>query len=188
VKQICASVISIYLIFIVSCNYDSVPSVNENIPNGDFENWDAALRLLNWKTNSCPECVQSHETYIVQRESNYVYHGRYAALFIYNYANPAWAENKFSISFHPLSLVGYVRCNNVGSDSVYIKIKLYRNLAVVDSGSWIGTSSIPNYELVTIPITQNATKVDAALIRIQGGNRNSLANTTSFWVDDLKLN
>lgn len=181
-KSIYPFIISISITFITSCNYDSVTSVNENIPNGDFENWGATLRLLNWKTNSCPECVPSYETYIVQRESNSVYHGHYAALFVYNNVYPAWAENKFPIGFHPFNLTGYVRCNNAGSDSVYIKVKLFRNLAVVDSGQWIGTASIPNYDLITIPITQNATKVDSALIRIQGGHRN-----TSFWVDYLTL-
>ena len=187
-KQICTSIISIFLIFTVRCNYDSISFGKENIPNGDFENWGATLRLLDWKTNSCPECVPPYETYIIQRESSYVYHGHYAALFIYNNVYPAWAENKFPISVDPLNLKGFVRCSTIGSDSVSIKIKLYRNLAVVDSGQWIGTASIPNYELVTIPITQNATSVDSVLIRIQGGHKNNLGNTTSFWVDNLILN
>jgi len=157
------------------------------IPNGDFEHWDGMPRLFNWQTNSCPPCVAEENAYTVQKESSYVYHGLYAALFIYNEAYPAWAENKFPISFHPSSLTGFVRCTNVGSDSVYIKIKLLKNRAVVDSGQWISTSSIPNYEMITIPITQHTATADSAFIRIQGGHLKIIDNTTSFWVDFLTL-
>jgi len=157
------------------------------IPNGDFENWDGMPRLFDWNTNSCPVCVPDTNPYTVQKESNYVYHGRYAALLIYNYAYPAWAENKFPITFHPSSLTGYVRCINAGSDSVCIKIKLVKNRVVVDSGQWVSTSSISNYEKITIPITQHANNADSVLIRIQGGHKYNSTGSTSLWVDYLNL-
>jgi len=71
---------------------------------------------------------------------------------------------------------------------VSIKIQLFNNAVIVDSGQWIGTSSIPNYTQIVIPITQYSSNVDSAMISIQGGHQIGYPdNDTEFWVDYLRL-
>src|SRR6266487_2401835 len=154
------------------------------IANGDFENWNLGS-LQNWETNSCPMCVPPYETYIIKQDSS-AYHGQYAAKFIYNNVYTAWAQNKFSIPKHPSNLTSYVKCDLYGADTVSIKIKLFYNGSIVDSGEWLGTSSISNYKKIDITITQNSSKVDTALIRIEGGHKLGYPNkNTEFWIDYL---
>jgi hypothetical protein len=157
------------------------------IPNGDFENWDNMSLLENWKTNSCPACVPPFETYIVQRDTN-AYHGKFAAKFIYNNVYAAWAENKFKLDGHPASLTAYTKCNLYGNDTVSVKIRLFRNSAVIDSGQWFGTSSINTYTKIVIPISQNSLQADSAQISIKGGHKIGYpSKNTEFWVDYLTL-
>jgi hypothetical protein len=170
----------------LSCSKD--PAVQTiPIPNGDFETWDNMSVLANWKTNSCPTCVAPYETYIVKKDSS-AYSRQFAAKFIYNNVYASWAENKFPISRHPIYLTGNVKCNLFGTDTVSIKIFLYNNNAISDSGQWLGTSSIANYINLIIPITQSSSIADSALIKIQGGDKSGVPNSnTEFWVDNLSL-
>jgi hypothetical protein len=181
-------------IIICGCNKEKIiPPVSQQlisvdtVPNGDFERWNY-LRLENWTTNSCPFCTPPFETYIVQQDSD-SYQGVYAAKFIYNNAYPATAENRFAISSHPNNLSAYVKCTISGVDTVFIKIKLLSNSILVDSGLWAGTVSIPAYAQIQIPITQNSSSADSAVILIQGGHESGVPpfNNTEFWVDDLQL-
>jgi hypothetical protein len=175
------------LILIVgSCASDNLPLLT-TIPNGDFENWDKRPSLQNWKTNSCPECLPPFNTYIVQKDSSFVYHGLYSALFVFNNVYPSWAENKFPVKTHPSSLNGFVRGSILGTDSVYIKIRLFNKGVVIDSGRWFGTSLTSNYERVMIPITQSSPNADTVIIRIQGGHRHTFENPTALWVDYFTL-
>jgi hypothetical protein len=170
----------------LSCSKDNVNQQTILIPNGDFENWNTGW-LQNWETNSCPPCVPPYDPYVIKQDSS-AYHGQYAAKFIYNNVYAAWAQNKFSVPKHPSNLTSYVKCDLYGSDTVSIKIKLFYNGAIVDSGQWLGTSSIGNYKKIDIPITQNSSKVDTALIRIEGGHKLGYPNkNTEFWVDYLTL-
>jgi len=179
-------IILIVFIAIAGCTKDRIGQSNL-IPNGDFESWSENLLLANWESNSCPFCDPPFETYIVQKDSS-AYHGKFAAKFIYNNIYAAWAENKFSLSAHPLFLGGYVKCNLYGTDTVSVRIKLYMNKEVVDSGEWLGTSSIADYQHIDIPISQHSSQVDSALIRITGGHRTGPAGkNTEFWVDYLNL-
>jgi hypothetical protein len=185
-KAILPIIVTLILV-ISSCSRDKAIVQTIPIPNGDFETWDNMSLLANWETNSCPVCVPPYETYIVTKDSS-AYHGRFAAKFVYNNVYASWAENKFSIPRHPSNLTGYVKCNLFGTDTVTIKIKLYNNTAIVDSGKWLGTSSIVNYLKINIPITQSSSYVDSALIRIQGGRKIGYPNSnTEFWVDNLSL-
>jgi hypothetical protein len=169
----------------------SCSKVNTNqeailIPNGDFENWNLNS-LQNWESNSCPLCLPAYESHVIKQEPN-AYHGAYAAKFIYNSVYMAWAQNKFSIQHHPSILTSYVKCDLFGADTVSIKIKLFYNGVTVDSGQWLGTSSIAGYTKIDIPITQNFSKADTAVIRIEGGHEFDFANkTTDFWIDYLTL-
>jgi hypothetical protein len=157
------------------------------IPNGDFELWDAGLNLSDWKTNSCPLCLPSYETYIVIKDS-IAYNGLYAARFIYNNVYTSWAENKFSIPYHPSQLTAYVKCNLVSGDTVMIKIKIFHNSQPTDSGQWMGLNSINAYSPVVIPISQYSALADSALIYIRSGQKTNYPNAnTQFWVDDMIL-
>jgi hypothetical protein len=179
-------IISISLMIMSGCTKDRTGQTS-SIPNGDFENWTTAPRLMDWKTNSCPECTPAFETYIVQKDST-SFHGRYAARFVYNNEYPAWAENKFSLSVHPLFLGGYFKCNLNGTDTISVKIWLYKNEAIVDSGEWLGTTSIPDYSHIGIPISQHVSQIDTAIIRITGGHKpGNLPANTVFWADYLDL-
>ena len=172
------------------------------IPNGDFEilslyappdifhNYnDAGF----WISNSCGPCMKPWITEIVIFDSVNVYHGKYALKFLYNNLYPAWVQNTFPISIHPLSLIAFIKSNNFDkNDSSSISIKLFKNNIVVDSGLWISTSTINNYTQINIPITQNATEIDTALIFITHGPiipRGSSANwrMTYLWADYLSL-
>jgi hypothetical protein len=174
----------------VSCT-QSVPlptpsSQTFQVPNGDFEFWNNQLPIA-WQTNSCPPCVPAYETYIVQQDTN-AYQGQYAAKFIYNNVFPATADNGFAISRHPAELKAYVMSNLAANDSVRISVAVFNNNVVVDSGEWFGTTSVPVYTQIQIPISQNATQVDSISISIEGGHVNAYpSNNTEFWVDAVTL-
>ncbi len=157
------------------------------IPNGSFENWDSMYLPDNWKTNSCPLCLGPFIQDVVQRDAG-AFTGTFAAKFIYNQVYAAWAENKFSISIHPSNLVAFIKCNLSGTDTVLIKISLLHNSAIVDSGRWTGTTFIGSYSQINIPITQNSTQADSAIIFIRGGQGIGFpSNGTEFLVDKLEL-
>jgi hypothetical protein len=169
------------------CKKDKTVRSAYTIPNGDFEQWSTVNYLQDWNTNSCPLCVPPINTYTVQRVTD-AYDGQFAAKFIYNGVYAATAENKFQVHGHPVSVSAFVKITIYGADTTMIKIKLFKNLAVIDSGQWLGLSSIGSYTKITIPITQNALQADSALISIRGGNKSNFAGkSTGFWVDDITL-
>ena len=187
-KTIKTAVYLIMAAFVMGCHKKTDVQPTIPIPNGDFESWTGTERLQGWLSNSCPECMPPVETYIVQQDAG-AYHGRYDAKFIYNNAYPAWAQNTFYIASHPVSLTAFVKSSILGADTVSIKIRLYKNTTEVDSGHWIGTTSITLFTKIVIPITQSSMQVDTAKILITGGHVNStnLATNTILWVDYLGL-
>jgi len=177
-------IILISIIILSACTKDNAKLIQ--IPNGDFESWTNLLPN-NWVTNSCPYCLPAFETYIIQQDTP-AYEGKYAAKFIYNNVYAATAENKFALSEHPDYLTANVKCNHFGNDTVSVKIKLLKNSIAVDSGQWLGTSTMINYIQIKIPISQTTTQVDSAVINIKGGNKIGLpANNTELWIDNLEL-
>ncbi len=193
-KKIKVFIVCSTLITFASCSKDNndqyvSPEVTPqiiSIPNGDFENWNNFL-LQDWITNSCPICIPPYESYIVQRDSN-SYQGAFAAKFIYNNVFNSWAEDRFLISAHPVHLIAYVKCNLLGTDTVSIKVVIFSNAVAVDSGAWFGTSSIGNYAQILIPISQNSSQADSAVISIHGGNQIGYpSNNTELWVDALEM-
>jgi hypothetical protein len=186
-------IILISFIIMAGCTKESTVQTNVtphayiDIPNGDFENWNENLLLVNWKTNSCPLCEPPFESYIVQKDTS-TYHGKFAAKFIYNNVYAAWAENKFALSIHPVFLGAYVKCSLSETDTVSIKMLLFKNMTIVDSGVWFGNSLIPKYQYVYIEISHNSSQVDSGLIRITGGHKQgNLNKNTEFWVDFLNF-
>jgi hypothetical protein len=166
---------------------DSNAKLLITVPNGDFELWDPGYWLSVWKNNSCPPCMQPVETYIVKQDS-IAYSGQFAAKFIFNNAYPSWAENKFAISYHPLQLNANVKCNLVAGDTVLIKVSLFNNSQVCDSGIWLGLNSINVYSPIAVAISQSSAQADSCVIFIRGGQKSNYPNTnTEFWVDNISL-
>jgi hypothetical protein len=169
-----------------SCKLEnSTPA--SNVPNGDFEGWTSLDNLDDWTTNSCPTCVPPYETYIVQKTTE-AYHGQYAAKFIYNGVYPAYANSTFAVTAHPSNLTGYVKCYLYNSDTVSVKVWVFKANAVVDSGQWLNTESISSYKQIVIPVTQSSTQADSVKISIKGGHKMDAGNNGSvLWVDYLSL-
>ena len=90
------------------------------------------------------------------------------------------ARSKFAFSQHPTDIQVYVKSNIVDGDSVTIDIFVYSGGAVVDSGNWTNTTSITNWTLQTIPVTQNTTAIDSLEIQI---NNRGTQGQTSISVD-----
>jgi hypothetical protein len=171
----------------VACKKENPPP-SIPFPNSDFESWTYnALQI--WTTNDCLYCYGPINTYVVQKDSSTVYHGKYAVKFIYNGISAAVAENKFPLSTHPSSLVGYVKTSIYGVDTVSVKIRLYKNTLVVDSGQWQGVSSTSRYIRISLPITNSAMQIDSAKVTITGGHHKTeaAAQSTILWVDNLFL-
>lgn len=160
------------------------------IPNSDFENWQWIGGWYEnpdeWTTNNAQ--LSSIE---VGKDTN-AYQGNYAMkLKNYNTYYRAWAQIKFPIATHPFKLIGYVKCRLAdNADTVSIKITLLNNGLQVDSGVWLGTSSISNYIQIKIPLSQNTSIIDSAIIVITGGSHltnNQPGMGTEFWLDNLSL-
>jgi hypothetical protein len=175
-------ILSLVIDFLFSCRKDTASKQTIPIPNGDFELWDNMPVLLNWQTNSCPACVPPFNTYIVQKVTD-AYRGQFAAKLIYNNVFISFAYNKFSISLHPTHLTGYIKSTLASGDTVFIHIDLFSGNNIVDNGNWYETLSTPNYTKIEIPISQNTSSVDSALIRITGGKKQN----TELYVDNFEL-
>ena len=167
---------------LLSCKKETASQQIIAIPNGDFELWDNLPSLLYWQTNSCPACDPPFETYIVQKVTD-AYSGQFAAKFIYNSVYSSSADNKFSIPSHPTILTVYIKSKITSGDTVLIHIDLLSGNNVVDIGNWYGTTSTTNYKKIEIPISQNSTSVDSAIIRIAGGKKQN----TELYVDNFVL-
>lgn len=167
---------------VFSCKEESSSQEILQIPNGDFELWDGMPNLLYWHTNSCPVCDPPFETYIVQKTED-AFSGQFAARFISNGIYRSFAENKFSIHRHPSLLTGYIKSTIESGDTALIHIDLFSGKNIVDTGIWYEISSSDSYKRIEIQLTQNSSFADSALIRIEGGKKQS----TELYIDDLKL-
>ena len=174
-----AVIILVMLIFL-SCKKESNNHQTIGIPNGDFEQWNNNQDLLIWQTNSCSACVPPFETYIVQQVTD-AENGKVAAKFVYNNVYSSYATNKFAISLHPSSLTGYIKSNITSGDTAVIHIDLFSGNNIVDNGNFYETSSNASYRKINIPISQTATNVDSASIKIVGGKKQN----TELTVDNL---
>jgi hypothetical protein len=157
--------------------------------NGDFENWHYGSWYYepdNWMSNNYVQWTCG----IDERDSD-AYHGNFSIKLI-NYdsssACQAYAISKFPIPTHPFNLIAFQKCILADSDTVSIKVTLLNSGIEIDSGYWINTSSVLTFTQVTIPITQNSSLTDSAIIEIRGGSRlitNQFGNGTQFWIDYL---
>jgi hypothetical protein len=143
-------------------------NVEGQIPNNDFEFWSLVGwhdEPIGWTTNN-PQIPCS-----LVSEDTIAYHGVYA-MKLENVDNcQAIARTKFSITNHPLNLIAFQKCSLADSDTVSIRITILLNGIEVDNGYWMSTVSVGNYIQINIPISQNSTLADTALIEVKGGNR-----------------
>jgi hypothetical protein len=172
----------IYVSGLISCKKDAVNQEIIPIPNGDFELWDTMPTLLLWQTNSCPLCDPPFETYIVQKVTD-SFSGQFAAKLIYNNVYSSYVNNKFSISTHPTILRGYIKSTIASGDTALIHIDLFIGKNIVDTGIWYETLSTSDYKKIEIPISQNSSSSDSALVRIVGGKKEN----TILFVDNFEF-
>ncbi len=171
------------------------------IPNSDFEQWDSQPTLKGWYTNSHPLTLPAWEPYIVRQDTNR-YSGNYAAYFYANGVFKAFATTTFPIHFHPQALTAWIRynfapCVNdsgfVDQDTISIDVELLNGSAVVDNGHWEYHQAgyLPNYQFLSVPISNNTSVFDSCRITIHGGKVNGgcgiIAAPTEFKVDHLEL-
>jgi hypothetical protein len=170
-----------------SCRPYLSPNSPLGVPNGDFEMWNAGPILTDWVTNSNPFSTSPINTYIVQQDST-PYHGKYAAKLVYNGVYPAEAENKFAVLTHPTYVEFFTKINLYGPDTVSVRVDVFKNDVIVDSGYWNCASSLSNYTQVQIPITNHSMQADSVLISIRGGKNFGLqGQKTEFWVDYMDM-
>jgi hypothetical protein len=67
-------------------------------------------------------------------------------------------------------------------------VQVFSHSAVVDSGQWVNTVSIPQYTQFIVPITQSSAHADSVLITIHGGNKiGTGGNGSVLWIDYLSI-
>lgn len=157
------------------------------IPNPSFENW---INVGGWFDIPSGWSANNSQiiTSVVAPDSD-AYSGS-LAMHLQNVTTirPA-ASTQFPIVSNIISLTAYVKLSLIINDTVKIKVLELSNGLVVDSGEWLGLSDIQNYSPITIPVSQNNTTIDSAIIEISGGNQTNLIfESTVFLVDDLSLN
>jgi len=145
----------------------TIQTYAQTIPNAGFENWTTSVwgydNPDNWETSNAQLACSE-----IKKDSNF-YQGNFAAQ-ILTIACAGWAQIQFPITTHPLNLNCYVRTSLIGTDTVLIRIELLKNGNIVDNGLWTNTTNIDSFALITIPITQNASIIDSALVYMQSGN------------------
>lgn len=171
------------------------------IPNSDFEDWDAQPVLKDWITNSYPLTMPPWDPYIVKQDTDH-YSGCYAANFYGNGFLKPYATTIFSVWYHPVSLEARIKysfppcVNDSGfsqQDTISIVVELLNNGTVVDAGKWQYQSAgfLSSYQLLSIPVSQNSGVFDSCRITITGGNVfggcGFAPASTQFKVDHLEL-
>ena len=175
-------VLLFFLLACAACTKNTSSTQIIPIPNGDFENWDSSPYLLNWQTNSCPQCLPPYETYIVEKTSEAI-QGYFAAKFIYNNLYSSYAFIKFPVSANPNLFTGYIKSNITAGDTAQIVINVFSNNKMIDSGRWLETSTSINYKKIEIPLSQTLNLADSISIKITGGHKQN----TELFVDNLIL-
>jgi hypothetical protein len=188
-------------IFYFLLPFFSLQLLTAQIPNNDFENWDAQPVLLNWETNSHPLTLPPYDPYIVKQDTDR-YSGSYAANFYGNGFLKPFAKTTFAVAFHPVALEARIKynfppCVNDNGfsqqDTISIVVELLNNGTVVDAGKWQYQSAgfLSSYQLLSIPVSQNSGVFDSCRITITGGNVfggcGFAPASTQFKVDHLEL-
>jgi hypothetical protein len=78
-------------------------------------------------------------------------------------------------------LTGYIKSTISSGDTAIIHIDLFLGNNIVDNGNWYEISSTDSYKKIEIPISQNSSSADSALIKIVGGKKQN----TELYIDNF---
>jgi len=153
----------------------------QTIPNSDFEDWEDVhgwyLKPVYWCTNNC-QLMNS----VLQ--DTIAYSGNYAILINYKYSSiKGYASSRFPFDLIPAAISAFVKCEIPVTDTVSILVYVFADSQIVDYGKWSSTSSISEWTLITIPISQNSSSADSLEIQIIGGD----SLQTSLSVDSFSF-
>ncbi len=163
-------------------------SAQDSIPNASFENWSII------GSNEVPDNWQFLSGKIVKDSAGY--QSNYAIkLEVYNPGfenNSGLAKTGFPLNSLPSTLKGFVKCNVMPNDTVYIEFLCYSGNSLVASGKWISTSSITSYAPFSVSIDSSGiTSIDSAVIILTSGCCSTFGGAsigTELVVDELELN
>lgn len=161
-------------------------SAQDTIPNGSFENWSII------DSNEVPDEWQIISGKIVKDSAGY--QGNYAIKLEVNQPGfetmSGLVKTGFPLNSLPSNLRGFVKCNIMPNDTVYIDFTCYLGNSVVTSSRWINTSSITTYTPFNISIDSGITAIDSAVITFTSGCCSSFGGAslgTELIVDELEL-
>ncbi|MBW8051954.1 MAG: T9SS type A sorting domain-containing protein [Cytophagales bacterium] len=180
--KICLTLFSLLFFNLSLCLF-----AQDSIPNGSFENWSII------DSNEVPDNWQFLSGKIVKDSAGY--QSNYAIkLEVYNPGfenNSGLATTGFPLNSIPSNLKGFVKCNVMPNDTVYIEFLCYSGNSLVANGKWISTSSITTYAPFSISIDSSGiTGVDSAVIMLTSGCCGSFGGAsigTELVVDELEL-
>lgn len=160
--------------FLTVLFFATTNTYGQTIPNSGFENWSWIGSWYenpdNWNTNNFQIM-----TYVV-KDTN-AYQGNFAL----QVNKAGYARSKFQFTQHPSSISVYVKNSFSTIDTVKIEAFVYSGSTIVDMGNWINTTPIPNWTLISIPISVSFSSIDTLEIIITGGNQTG----TSISVDEF---
>ena len=159
-----------------------IANASAQIPNNNFELWEWSVlggeNPNEWYTSN-GDLIPVN----VFKDSLTQYSGNYAVMLTNIVGVPGTIGCGFPISYHPFQLKGYFKSEFISADTASIKISLFNNNQVVDSGEYLITTSIANWTSIAITISMNSTIIDSAAINITACNQQQ----NKCWVDLLTL-
>lgn len=152
------------LLFLIVLNSNSIFS-QDSIPNHNFETWITYYNPLDWQTTNLLlptgtlNCFQTDNSY----EGDYAM--QLKTIDVFGLAVPGVATigtldmntTSGGIPFieRPLMLNGFYQHKSSG-DEVMVAVELFKNGAIIGSGVWSTTDSIPQFEEFSIPISYSS--------------------------------
>lgn len=180
------SKIRIFLFPLLFINLPIHLSAQDTIPNGSFENWSII------DSNEVPDKWQIISGEIAKDSAGY--QSNYAIKLEVNQPGfetmSGLVTTGFPLNSIPSNLRGFVKCNVMPNDTVYIDFICYSGNTVVTSSRWLNTSSITTYTPFNISIDTGITAIDSAVITLTSGCCSSFGGAslgTELIVDELEL-
>ncbi|MBK5285074.1 MAG: T9SS type A sorting domain-containing protein [Bacteroidia bacterium] len=154
----------------------------DSIPNAGFEAW---WFFAGWGPVPGSWTVNVSQILPADEEMDTVAHSGNLAMRMINHGNlRPYAACGFTVSQHPDVMSGFFKNELLANDTAVIRVRIYYNNVVVDSGyREIYSGIIPGYILFSIPLSQNSPDADSCLVILDGGNM--YQSSVSF--DDLQL-
>jgi len=154
----------------------------DSIPNAGFEAW---WFFAGWGPVPGSWMANVSQILPADEEMDTVAHSGNLAMRIINHGNlRPYAACGFTVSQHPDAMSGFYKNELLANDTAVIRVRVYYNNIVVDSGyREIYSGIIPGYIPFNIPLSQNSPDADSCEVILDGGNM--YQSSVSF--DDLLL-